>query len=87
MLSVQWTCTFPLDVLKSRIQTLPESTPRELTTVAYHARQVHQESGLRGFYRGWLPTIVRSFPVNAATFYVYELTLQALGGAFGPSKS
>ncbi|CEH19576.1 Mitochondrial carrier protein [Ceraceosorus bombacis] len=42
------------------------------------ARCVHQEGGLRGFWKGAGPTILRAIPVNATLFIVYEATKDAL---------
>ncbi|PWN45375.1 mitochondrial carrier [Ceraceosorus guamensis] len=42
------------------------------------ARSVHQEGGLRGFWKGAGPTILRAIPVNATLFIVYEATKDAL---------
>ena len=36
------------------------------------AAQIMAEAGLRGFYRGFAPVILRAFPANAATFAFKE---------------
>jgi hypothetical protein len=36
------------------------------------ARQVVRSAGLRGLFAGFNATIIRAFPCNAITFYVFE---------------
>ncbi|CDH49381.1 mitochondrial carrier protein [Lichtheimia corymbifera JMRC:FSU:9682] len=38
----------------------------------------YRAEGPSVFFRGLLPTIVRGFPVNAVTFYVYEVVMEML---------
>jgi len=64
---------YPLDSLKSRLQTsrVPITVPR----LAVH---VYKEEGLRGFYRGfWIPLVTISF-VRAASFTIYNGTKESL---------
>ncbi|KAK9721918.1 hypothetical protein K7432_003038 [Basidiobolus ranarum] len=66
-----WVSIYPLDVIKSRIQT------QALLSVGQRgalmcAKQMYQKEGLSSFTRGLWPTIVRAFPVNAVTFLTYE---------------
>ncbi|CAO3627981.1 unnamed protein product [Cunninghamella blakesleeana] len=35
----------------------------------------YQSDGIRVFFRGLLPTVLRGFPVNAVTFWVYEVVM------------
>ena len=39
-------------------------------------RQTYRNEGVRGFFRGMPSTLIRSFPVNAATFTVVTLILR-----------
>jgi solute carrier family 25 (mitochondrial carnitine/acylcarnitine transporter), member 20/29 len=43
------------------------------------AKSYHAE-GIAVFFRGIIPTLVRAWPVNAVTFYVYELMINWLNG-------
>ncbi|KAI7880548.1 mitochondrial carrier [Lichtheimia hyalospora FSU 10163] len=38
----------------------------------------YRAEGASVFFRGLVPTIVRGFPVNAVTFYVYEVVMEML---------
>lgn len=62
-----WTGIFPIDSVKSRIQVMgKEGTMREI------ARGIYEKQGLMGFYRGWLPAVIRAFPATASLLATYE---------------
>lgn len=42
-------------------------------------REIFHRDGLKGFYRGLAPTLLRAFPSNACAFFVYEGTMRVLG--------
>lgn len=71
--SISWGVIYPVDVIKSIIQTSPINTPKHQLTTSYVAMNILKERGFLFFYKGLSITIFRAFPVNAATFYVYEL--------------
>jgi solute carrier family 25 (mitochondrial carnitine/acylcarnitine transporter), member 20/29 len=75
---VQWGLTYPFDVLKSRIQTLPDSAPKATTSMAYNMKAMWKEGGLRAFTVGLPTTLVRAVPTNAVTFLMYERSLRWL---------
>ncbi|GAA5838063.1 hypothetical protein JCM9279_004115 [Rhodotorula babjevae] len=83
---VGWGCTFPIDVVKTKMQSLPppdpssssSSSPRSThpyATLRSTVAAVLRESGPRGFVTGLAPTLVRSVPVNMVTFAVFELVV------------
>ncbi|EXJ94644.1 hypothetical protein A1O1_03040 [Capronia coronata CBS 617.96] len=87
---VTWVSIYPLDVVKTRLQTQPSvylESQRLLPGAAIAARydqtsvgvarEIWQSAGLRGFYRGLGVCSVRAFIVNAVQWYVYE-TIMAL---------
>ncbi|PRP87491.1 mitochondrial substrate carrier family protein [Planoprotostelium fungivorum] len=55
-----WTFTFPLDVIKSSIQT-DKTIPQERKYKNYVdcATQIYRQQGTKGFFRGFTPCIVR----------------------------
>ncbi len=64
-----WVCTYPLDVVKARMQAVPyEERSSWMTT----ARSIHSQLGWRGFLRGLGPCAWRAVPVNAALFTTYD---------------
>jgi len=76
--ALTWMIIYPLDVIKSRIQTGPleRELRRGMWTVG---RDIVEEKGWRGLFRGLGITLVRAFPVNAIIFPVYEFVLIELG--------
>lgn len=36
------------------------------------ARKIHAADGMKGFFKGFTPCIIRSFPANAVCFLGYE---------------
>lgn len=75
---VSWAFALPFDVMKSVIQASDINTdPRELRMTAV-ARRIYARDGVRGFFRGLVPCLVRAVPVNAITFTVYDMMLQRL---------
>jgi len=83
------TVTYPLQVIKSRLQQRAETaelTPagralvlrREYSGLADCAARTWQEGGVRGFFRGAVPNALRVAPGAAVTFFVYENTMDYL---------
>jgi solute carrier family 25 carnitine/acylcarnitine transporter 20/29 len=66
--ALSWLSCYPVDLVKSIIQTQQGPT----ATMASVTRSVYQRGGWRAFFRGLSPTLLRSFPVNAVTFTVFE---------------
>ncbi|RIA82122.1 solute carrier family 25 protein [Glomus cerebriforme] len=106
---LSWGSIYPLDVIKSRLQTQhspsinphPEETPlvhrknylsvsptvaitREnrpcYTGIIDCAIKSYHAEGISVFFRGIIPTLIRAWPVNAVTFYVYEIMINWLNG-------
>jgi solute carrier family 25 folate transporter 32 len=63
--------TYPLQVLRSRLQQHDAEAQfgRGVTGVV---RRLWREEGVRGFYRGVMPGVVRVLPATWVTFLVYE---------------
>jgi hypothetical protein len=73
-----WVVTYPFDVIKSVIQTLPDEAPKHESKIAHIARTNYAKFGASFFFRGLGTTLVRAVPVNAVTFWVYEECLKGL---------
>ncbi|KAF9353926.1 hypothetical protein BGX26_008311 [Mortierella sp. AD094] len=125
--TLSWASIYPLDVIKTRLQTqphlvttdpystrtLPISSPARIATattsllaksheaqrgLVHQTRQGHSQvpsvapykgmvdcairsyrsEGMGVFMRGVTPALLRAFPVNAVTFFVYELVMAEL---------
>ncbi|DAZ98975.1 TPA: hypothetical protein N0F65_000507 [Lagenidium giganteum] len=73
-----WAISYPMDVIKSSIQTLPLDAQAHEKTIMYQARRLYGIGGARIFVNGLETAIVRAFPVNAVTFFFYEKTSEML---------
>ncbi|KAF4322563.1 hypothetical protein BBO99_00003850 [Phytophthora kernoviae] len=69
--ATSWAIMFPVDVLKSRMQTASSNAPLSLRGAF---RTVYSELGVRGFYRGWSAAVMRAFPANGSLFLGVEMT-------------
>ncbi|KAI1502909.1 mitochondrial carrier domain-containing protein [Biscogniauxia marginata] len=78
-----WITSYPSDVVKQRIMTDPlggrlgDGTPRYGSWLEA-ARAVYRDSGARGYWRGFLPCILRAFPANAMALVAFEGVMRAL---------
>ncbi|KAI0106349.1 solute carrier family 25 member 45 [Hypoxylon sp. NC0597] len=87
---VTWASIFPLDVIKTRVQTQtfgaettpllgsPLSAQRRLGAIDV-ARDAYKEGGMRVFFRGLTVCSIRAFVVNAVQWAVYEWIMLELG--------
>ncbi|KAH8087279.1 mitochondrial carrier domain-containing protein [Filobasidium floriforme] len=77
---VSWTATFPLDVLKTRIQSVqPDSTgkvPGRISIITA-AKSAVRADGIRVFWSGLAPTLIRAFPANCVVFLTFEAIVAA----------
>lgn len=72
-----WIPVFPVDTLKSRLQST------EGSTIGGTFRALWSQGGFRAFFPGFGPAMARAVPANAATFLGVELAHQAMNKAFG----
>ncbi|ODV68899.1 mitochondrial carrier [Hyphopichia burtonii NRRL Y-1933] len=72
-----WISIYPVDVIKSKLQTdsLTKPTYRSSLDVI---KDIWLKNGIKGFYRGFIPTILRAAPANGATFAAFELTMRVI---------
>ncbi len=75
---VLWLASYPLDVVKSKMQTDGFGKDQKFKTMRDCFAQTWRQGGMGGFWKGILPTMVRAMPVSAGTFSVVELTLRAI---------
>lgn len=72
-----WIPSFPIDVVKSKLQADSLSSPR-FRGVLDCATQTFREGGIRTFFKGFTPCFLRAAPVNAATFVAFEWAIKML---------
>lgn len=77
---LSWLSTYPLDVIKSRLQADGLRGTVRYRGLVDCARQSYQAEGWRVFTRGLTSTLLRAFPVNAATFATVTVVLSYARG-------
>ncbi|KAG7260016.1 hypothetical protein CRUP_029464 [Coryphaenoides rupestris] len=70
-----WFSTYPVDVIKSRLQADGMGGVNQYSGIADCVRQSVRKEGWRVFTRGLTSTLLRAFPVNATTFATVTLFL------------
>lgn len=75
-----WLSTYPVDVIKSRLQADGVGGVNKYSSIADCVRQSVRKEGYMVFTRGLTSTLLRAFPVNAATFATVTLVLMYARG-------
>ena len=71
-----WFVSYPFDVVKTRLQgDGVEGSEYKGTMDCF--RKTYHSDGIRGFFKGITPTLVRAFPVNA-TIWIFAIMTQRL---------
>jgi solute carrier family 25 (mitochondrial carnitine/acylcarnitine transporter), member 20/29 len=78
--ALTWGLIYPIDIIKTRIQTSPWDTPLTERRIVNVAQEIVQKHGWRHLFRGLNITLIRAFPVNGIIFPVYEFTLMHIAG-------
>ncbi|KAF3348797.1 putative MFS-type transporter [Verticillium dahliae VDG2] len=73
-----WLGSYPFDVVKSKMQTDGFGPAQRYATMRDCFAQTYRAEGLRGFWKGIAPTLLRAMPVSAATFATVELTMRLI---------
>lgn len=73
-----WAMTYPFDVVKSIMQADRLVSPVHGKNVFQVAISIHATRGWGAFVKGFVPTMLRSLPVNGATFATFEVTMRLL---------
>ncbi|KAJ2510889.1 hypothetical protein H4217_007644 [Coemansia sp. RSA 1939] len=70
-----WTFCYPVDVVKNRYMTQGDDNPISFRKMFRH---VYRSEGIPGFFRGFVPSFIRSFPTNASAIFVWESTVRLI---------
>lgn len=75
-----WLSSYPLDVIKSNVQSDGFGKDSRFQGLAVKAaREIWVKAGVRGFWKGLAPCLVRAVPCSAGTFAAVETALRFLG--------
>jgi len=75
-----WISSYPFDVVKSKMQSDGfGAKSQRYSSMRDCFGQTWRGEGMRGFWKGIGPTLVRAMPVSAGTFAVVEFAMRALG--------
>ncbi|CAL9730282.1 mitochondrial glycine transporter Ymc1p [Monosporozyma unispora] len=74
-----WMMVYPIDVIKSVMQTDNLLSPKAGKTIKSVAQHIYKNHGWKGFLKGFGPTMIRAAPANGATFATFELAMRLLG--------
>ncbi|CDO92430.1 unnamed protein product [Kluyveromyces dobzhanskii CBS 2104] len=74
-----WTMVYPLDVVKSVMQTDNLKSPKNGNNIVSVGRSILAKQGFIGLFKGFAPTMLRAAPANAATFATFETAMRLLG--------
>ena len=75
--AIMWIPVFPLDTIKSRLQSGSGNL-----SIGGTIREIHGRGGFKAFFPGFAPAVARAVPANAATFLGVELAHQAMNKMF-----
>lgn len=76
-----WLVAFPTDVVKNRMMAQEDTkdrSARKYRTVRECWRKIYKAEGIKGFYRGFTPCLLRSIPANGSAFLAMEMVLHHL---------
>ena len=73
-----WLSSYPFDVIKSKMQTDGFGAQQKYPTMRSCFAATWRADGVRGFWKGIVPTLFRAMPVSAGTFAVVEMTMRAI---------
>jgi len=78
---VGWSGVQPMDTAMVRMAT-GVGAGSECTSFWRVSAAIYRDGGVRGFFPGWVPAMMRAFPANAALFVGFEASRRALNKVF-----
>ncbi len=74
---ISWALNLPIDTVKSIMQKDSLANPMYRNTMDCVLKN-YREHGIRVFYKGFWPALLRAFPLNAVTLCIYDWTQQQM---------
>lgn len=75
---VLWLSSYPFDVIKSKMQTDGFGANQRYSSMRDCFAQTWRGEGMRGFWKGIGPTLLRAVPVSAGTFVTVEMVMKII---------
>ena len=72
--SLAWLSIIPVDVVKSRMQANRQENLNFLKCL----KLIYEENGVKGYFKGAVPMIIRGFLVSSVTFCVHFQILKSI---------
>ncbi|XP_052181087.1 calcium-dependent mitochondrial ATP-magnesium/phosphate carrier protein 2-like isoform X2 [Diospyros lotus] len=72
------TCVYPLQVIRTRLQAQHTGVPAAYRGMSDVFRRTLKHEGLRGFYKGLFPNLLKVVPAASITYLVYETMKKSL---------
>ncbi|KAJ4365630.1 carrier protein ymc1 [Neocucurbitaria cava] len=73
-----WISSYPFDVVKSKMQSDGFGADQKYRSMRDCFAKVWRAEGMRGFWKGIGPTLLRAMPVSAGTFATVEVTMRLI---------
>ena len=73
-----WFSCYPMVVVKNKMQASSASSPAAHFRLTTCIGSIAEKEGIRGFFVGFTPCVLRAMPANAAAFTAFEAALHAL---------
>jgi solute carrier family 25 (mitochondrial carnitine/acylcarnitine transporter), member 20/29 len=73
-----WLASYPFDVVKSKMQSDGFGEAQKYRSMTDCFQKTWRTAGMRGFWKGVAPTLLRAMPVSAGTFAVAEATMRLI---------
>ncbi|KAL1301737.1 hypothetical protein AAFC00_005940 [Neodothiora populina] len=73
-----WLSSYPFDVIKSKMQSDGFGAAQKYKSMRDCFAKTFAQEGLRGFWKGLAPTLLRAMPVSGGTFATVELTMRMI---------
>lgn len=68
-----WLAIYPFDLFKTKVQVQMRDE-----SILQLMRSTYNGQGIKGFYRGLTPTLIRTFPAAGSLFVIYEVVNSTL---------
>ncbi|KAI9295407.1 mitochondrial protein [Neoconidiobolus thromboides FSU 785] len=73
-----WLSSYPIDVIKTNIQADKLGKDKKLNSAWQCANNILKEQGIKGFFKGLTPCLLRTIPAASSTFLGFEFAMKLL---------